>query len=264
MSSPTDLQRNVQYCLSYFHETRLGGKKLGAALGVAPSTIYRWMILERTPYKIHVSKLAQLVRIRLQLFEFPHDRFKDEINRLDPARLLFTDFLQIERRIVLGSVEKWKSHIDECFERHVGTYYMYCRLLSQPTGAAISLVRVLESTEHGIAFDLHNIDTRQSPRIDYYYRGLMFPIAECLAFYGEERSLNEPFSMITSAAQVPTKSILVGNFIAVAVHGPMRRPSGNKVALQFRSEKILNVEQCQSNLGVVRFEALPEDIQQLI
>jgi hypothetical protein len=141
---------------------------------------------------------------------------------------------------------------------------MYCRLLSQPTGAAISLLHIMERTENGIAFGLHNIDTRQSPRIDYYYRGLLFPIAECLAFYGEERSLNEPFSMITSAAQVPTKSILVGNFIAVAVHGPMRRPSGNKVALQFRSQKMLSVQQCQSQLGVVQLEELPQDVQQLI
>ncbi len=223
MSSPTDIRRNVKYCLEYFHEASRQLKDLSDALGVNPSTINRWMNLKSTPYRSEISRLGRLVHVKLEWFYLPHDKFKEEVNKLDPTRIIFMDFLRIERRIILGAVEKWKYHLDECFERHVGSYYMYCRLLSQPAGAAVSLLRIIERTELGIAFDLHNVDTRQSEPIDYYYRGLMFPIAECLSFYGEEKSLNEPFSMVTSAAQVPTKSILAGYFIAVGVYEGMRK-----------------------------------------
>lgn len=267
METPADLQKNLKYCLLHFKETSANRTRLASELGVNVSTISRWLNFESKPHHSHIRKIAQLCALPLELFHAAHQTFVEEINKLDAHRILFMDYSNVDRRIVLGCTEKWKHHIDECFEQHAGSYFMYTRLLSEPTGAAISLLRIIEKTEHGIAFDIHNVDTRVPPGsqpVIYRYAGLMFPVNECLSFYGEEQSGNEPLSMITSSAQVRARSILAGYFTAVAVHGATRMPTGTKVALAYRSAKMLVPEKILSNLGVVSLESLPKEMRQLI
>ena len=264
MSEPTDVQRNVHYCLHHFEEMRQNRKRLAGVLKVAESTIGRWLTLRVEPHAAQLRNIAKLVGLNDDQFYRPHLEFVEIVEKIDQAKSIFVNYSTIERRIVLACIEKWKHQLDECYERHAGSYLMYCRSLSDPAVAAVSLVRIKEKTKHGVIFYVHNVDTRVPDRIVYRYAGVMFPVAECLAFYGEEQNLVEPFSMITSSAQVPRSSTLCGHFIAVGVAGGVRKPAGAKVALRFRSRKMIELEDERSTLGVVRVESLPSGIVELI
>src|SRR5262249_40293522 len=148
-------------------------------------------------------------------FERPHARFVDLMSWAGEGKTIISDFATIERRVVLASTERWKPDLGECFERHAGSYLMHSCALSDPRVGAISLLRIKEKTERGILFDLHNVDTREPDTKRYYYAGLMFPVGNNLTFYGEERSLLEPLSMVTTSAQVPRSSVLWGHFVAI-------------------------------------------------
>lgn len=262
---PKNVRRNVQYCLQHFKETNSDNNKISGALGLNISTIKRWRKAEVDPHESHLADLVRLVNIPRPWFNLPHPEFIARIDKIDAARVIFQDYATIDRKIILRCVEKWKHRSDECFQKHVGSYYMYSRLLTERGGgAAISLLRIIEKTEYGISFDLYNFDDEALPPIPYRYTGLMFQVAECLSFYGEEQSLDEPFSMITSAAQVPTKSLLGGYFTAVGVHGPTRLPAGSRVAIRFRNKKLLNVDDEMPNLGIRPFNSLPPQIQKLL
>lgn len=263
----TDVQRNVRYCLLHFQQTNANRQRLAEALQVNLSTITRWVGLKTKPHGKHVGKIAGLCQIPVELFQGEHRLFVEAVSKLDAARTIFMDYEKIDRRIVLGCIEKWKHHIDECFQHHAGSYFMYSRLLSEPTGAAISLLRITDKSDLGITFDIYNVDNRVPPDskpIVYRYVGLMFPVAECLAFYGEEQSGNEPLAMITSSAQVPGRSILGGYFAAVAVHGATRTPTGTKLALSFKSNKLLDPDEQLSKLGIVSLAQLPKQIREMI
>jgi hypothetical protein len=122
----------------------------------------------------------------------------------------------------------------------------------------------MELTERGITFDVYNVDTRSPSVPIYQYRGLMFQISEHLAFYGEEQNLIEPFSMLTSRAQVPGKSLLCGHFMAITEWNGVRNAVGTRVVLQRRTKRIVDFEQEKQGLGVFPLKQIPVGIRDLI
>jgi hypothetical protein len=267
MTLPTDVLHNVAYCLDHFAETAHQNDETAKALRVNRSTVKRWRAMTSEPHESHLRDLSYLLGFPATWFHLPHDQFVLKIDRLDSSRTVFSDFSSVERRIVLSCLLKWRANWKECFERHRGTYLMYSRLLTDPSKAAVSHLRIIDLTANGISFSISNFDTRVPPGaepVEYRYGGLMFPVAECLSFYAEEQSGTEPFSMITSAAQVRGKSILAGFFCAVAVAGALRMPSGTKAALVFRSSKQLDPSTEIDRLGVKSWEIVPEHIKQLL
>ena len=267
MKEPTDVQRNVAYCLEHFEETAHQNDKTADALKVNRSTVKRWRALQSEPHDSNLNDLSELLGIPFDWFKLPHAQFVQRIATLDSARNIFSGFLNIERKVVLSCLLKWQHQWQECFDKHVGSYFMYNRLLIDPLQAAISLLRIKEITANGIAFEIYNFDTRVPPGsdpVEYRYRGLLFPVAECLSFYGEEQNGTEPFSMVTSSAQVRAKSILAGYFTAVAVAGAIRMPTGTKVALIFRSSKMLEPESELGRSGIRPWASISKQIQELL
>jgi len=260
----TDVQRNVQFCLSYFDELR-DIQRVAVALGVDRTTVERWKRLGSVPRAKNVNELAKLCGFPSRQFKLPHDQFITFIQSHEAsAKKVLTTFNTIERKIYLAAVETFRHDWERCFDVHRGTYLMYCRALSDPTLGATSVLRVKALTPNGIGFDLFNRDTRQPDKPTYRYEGLMFPIAENLMYYAEHESMREPFAMITSAAQVPESSMLAGFFIAVAVHGQIRFPNGNKVALRFRARNILDVDELRPLLGLKSFDDFPDGVKKLL
>jgi len=261
--TPTDLQRNVQFCLSYFEKLK-DSQRLAGVLRVNRTTIGHWKRYENVPRTKNLDDLAKICGFSAAQFQLPHAQFVVFAHTLEATKNIFTDFYAIQRKIILAATENFRHDWARCFDAHRGTYLMFCRALSDPELGATSLLRIKDLTEDGIAFDLFNRDTRQPDKPTYRYEGLVFPIAENLMFYAEHESMREPFAMITSAAQVPESSMLGGFFIAVAVHGQTRFPNGNRVALRFRDRAIVDLEKIESSLGLKRFSEFPEGVRHLL
>src|ERR1041385_393877 len=211
MRSPSDVLQNVAFCLGHFAETAHQNDKTAKALHVNRSTVKRWRAMSGKPHESHLRDLAALLGFPVAWFHLPHKLFVMKVDTLDSSRVIFSDFLSVERRVVMSCLLKWRANWKECFERHSGTYMMYSRLLTDPSKAAVSHLRIEDLTANGISFSISNFDTRVpqgADPVEYKYAGLMFPVAECLSFYAEEQNGTEPFSMITSAAQVDRKSVV--------------------------------------------------------
>ncbi len=264
-SKASDLQKNVAYCLRHL-ELNFDRKELAKILEVNQSTLTRWLGLQTVPYPSHVSKLAQLTGLTIESFKLPHGEFTGIIYKIDSTKI-FMDFRSVEQKVTLGAIEKWKHLWDECAKKHAGSYFMYTRLLTDAGFAAVSLLRIMKKTDRGIRFEVYNVDDRVPPKtrpIIYRYVGLMFPVGECLQFYGEEQSGDEILSIITSSAQVPGRSALCGYLSAVGVANEIRRPAGTKMAAYFHSKKMIEVDDVLDEVGIVRVEGLAKEIQALI
>lgn len=249
-----NLNRNFRYCLN--HARFFRNKKLAeraAAFPVAVSTLTRWLAGTTGPGRRSVDRLAELLRISdSSILYSVHDEFKDHVIKIKD---MIVDYKDVRPEIHLGSIEKWKDRWPECFQKHLGSYILYTRLLSSSTEkVAKSLLQISELTERGISFNLFNVDDRHDrsrPAI-YNYVGLLFPIFECLIFYGEERSGDEPLCLISSSSQVNTPSLLIGALIAVGVDlgKGIRMPNGTKAVLSFQGRKITEVAAVQKTLGI--------------
>lgn len=259
----TDLQLNVAYCLTHVAAlSKLAPKKLASTLEVDTSTIVRWKSFIVKPRDDHVSVLAMVVGIDKDKFYLPHQDFVELIANLNPSII---NFATVEPSIVLGSIEKWRHRWTECHHRHHGSYVLYTRIISTDT-AAKSLLRIKNKTVRGISFDIFNVDDRYNshkPSI-YIYEGLVFPIYECLAFYAEERSLDEPLSIVSSSSQVDTPTVLTGYLVAVGVSPESRTPTGTKIILEFQNRNVLDVGDILNTLGIRKREEIKIPIRRLL
>jgi hypothetical protein len=260
----TDLQRNVVYCLTHASALKnLSSKTLASTLHINISTLSRWKSYLVEPRDEHVSHLAIFLSVDKSIFYLAHDEFVGILARHKP---IITDFNTKTPRVEFGSIEKWRHLWGECEKKHRGSYILYSRVLSSPGKVAKSLLRIREKSDRGISFDIFNVDDRYSPANPtiYKYDGLVFPIYECLSFYAEEDSRNEPISMVTSSSQVATPTILTGYLVAVAVTPEMRKPSGTKIALTFRTKNIIDPLPLLKELGIRSRDQISILIQQLL
>jgi transcriptional regulator with XRE-family HTH domain len=251
MKASARLTSNIAYCLTHGRPFKaLSLKEKAAKLGVNESTITRWLSGEVMPQSRNIARIAELMRITdASIFSLEHSVF---VANAAKSKDIVSDFTSIKQDIVLGSIQKWKHLWGECAQRHAGSYLLYSRVMSKPDEVAKSLLRIKEETDKGIEFDIFNVDDRFQPAKPtiYRYDGLVFPIYECLSYYAEEESRNEPLSMISSSSQVTPPTLLTGYLAAVAVTPELRRPAGSRIVLSFHGRKLISVGEISGTLGI--------------
>jgi len=263
-----NLKRNFCYCLTharFFRNKKLTEK--ANAFPVALSTLTRWLSGVTGPGQRSVDRLAELLEISdTSILYGIHDKFKERALKIKD---MIVDYKNIRPEIQLSSIEKWRDRWPECFQKHAGSYILFTRLLSGgDKQVAKSLLRIIELTDRGISFDLFNVDDRhdRSKPTVYKYSGLLFPVFECLIFYGEEQSRDEPLCLISASSQVDTPSLLTGSLIAVGVDlgRGIRMPSGSKAVLSFQGRKLTDPSEIQKSLGIRNRSEVDEHIVDLL
>ncbi len=73
--------------------------------------------MEVDPHESHLRDLARLVSVPVPWFGLPHIDFIAKLDKIDSSRVLFQDYTNVHRRIVMGCVEKYRHRWDECFEK---------------------------------------------------------------------------------------------------------------------------------------------------
>jgi transcriptional regulator with XRE-family HTH domain len=252
--------QNVIYCLQLRPLKGLSRKTQAERLKVNPSTITRWFS-GTEPRSTHLEQLAKVIGISdLKCFYLSHDQFVSYANNLHPV----VEHAHIKPFVQLGSIEKHKHQWGDCARRLKGTYILHTRVLTNPALVARSLLRVLDKNEHGISFDIHNIDNRYQPARVYQYDGLMFPILDTVIFFAEEASHDEPFVMITNLPQLTPPPFLVGYMLAVGVNDEVRRPAGSKAVASFRSDASIAPTSLMNELGFTERAKVDSKITNLL
>lgn len=262
----TNKQLNLAYALDKLADQCGSKQSLSAMISIDISTINRWISGEVVPRKNSLTALAEVCGIDVGQFNLPQHEFIHLFDEKQHPTL--PAHKHIEQRIELRSIEKWKHLWSETADKYAGSYLFYNRILLGGTSAskkvARSLLIINGQTRNGIEFEIHNIDTRTrsdtTPPLHYTYRGLVFPIYDCLFFVGEEQSSDEVISIITASSQKSPPTIISGHFTAVGVTPSARVAAGSRVLLQFISRKRVDVGTRLSDLGVFNESAIPEAI----
>ncbi len=263
MIDQSDLSTNVVYALTHIRVfNSIPTRSLARMLDVDTSTISRWLSGSTAPRENQLVKLATKSGIEKHSFYLPHDEFVAQI----AAANVLVDYSTVEPHVIFGSIEKWRHLWTECARKHAGTYILYTRVLTNAQLVAKSLVHVHEATQAGINFEIFNVDTRNTPAKPtvYRYRGLMFPVYDCLFFYCEEGSKNELLSMTTTSSQVDVPALLTGYLVAVGVTPELRKPTGTRLVLAFHSRKQVELAIMMTKLGITESNKIDERIRELL
>ena len=233
-----------------------------------PSTISRSCNIKskNRPSKKFQARICALLGRELELLSLPHSDFTREIYS-NSSGVAEIKYIKIKPRLSFASTEKWKHLWPGAVEKYKGSYFLYTKVLSIPNHYAVSLLRIVDLTPHGIEFDLYNVDNREvtsGNSIVYKYRGLVFPVNDVLNFFGEEESSDEMISLVSSTSQVSPPSNLKGHLIAVGVGPGMRMPSGSSLVLIFQTRKMLDVKSASRSLGVLSESELASRVVQLL
>ncbi len=267
-----DLIRNVLHAIQNWPDPDTKLDVIAKRIGVSPSTINRWKRDATLPSPNSVRMLAKCVGVDAVLFDEPHEKYLAGVD--SKSSFMRRDWKNVQQRIMLGPVVKWKHLWDECFERHEGSYFLYNRLgkiVGNPENTdvvAVALLTVERKTDRGVEFELHNIDDRHKvttgKSIHYVYKGLMFPVFDTMCFYGEEQSGDELLTIVTAYSQKSPPSMLSGYLAAVGVNAQTRIASGAKVLLVFKGKKHLAVSDIEAQLGLFPKDRIARDILEQI
>lgn len=167
----------------------------------------------------------------------------------------------------LKSIEKWQHSWESVSKKYEGTYVFYYRTLSESGTVAICLLEIRQGSTGRVEFKLFNVDDRylivDSPTI-YTYNGYVFPINDCLYFFGDEDSLDEMMCIIMSSSQVSPPSNLSGYMMAIGVRPGVRMPVGSTAVAMFKSRDFPGLASMLPHLGIVPNEKIPKNVGRLL
>lgn len=260
-----DVLRNILHVFRYHPAAEKKRHALAKQIGVAETTITRWINQDSSPRHAQLEKISIKFLIDFEDFALSHEAFVRKVSLKYPS--MDQSYRDTKPLVSLPAIAKWRFLWPEYAEKYSGTYLLYNLRTKQrgndaPVQVAVSLLTIEGETDRGISFGIWNIDNenKDQPHIQYEYKGLLFPIFDVLCFYGDDSSGNEPIVMILRSSQTAPPSLMLGYLLAVNVRPEVRTPAAGKVVVSWQGSKIRSVSELEGRVGIFSNKEIPASI----